>query len=113
MSYEQAYMDFAYTLGVRWLEEPDFYYHAVVDCMHLSYDKLLSGAWGIDGDYFTENPPLGDLDDLIDNCIVPHLSNALNIPREIILDDIEIVQSGKRSVTRLSLIHISEPTRPY
>ena len=104
MSYEQAYMDFAYTLGVRWLEDPDFYYHAVVDCMHLSYDKLLSGAWGIDGDYFTENPPLGDLDDLIDNCIVPHLSNALNIPREIILDDIEIVQSGKRSVTREEML---------
>ena len=104
MSYEQAYMDFAYTLGVRWLQDPDFYYHAVVDCMHLSYDKLLSGAWGIDGDYFTENPPLGDLDNLIDNCIVPHLSNALNIPREIILDDIEIVQSGKRSVTREEML---------
>ena len=104
MSYEQAYMDFAYTLGVRWLEDPDFYYDAVVNCMHLSYDKLLSGAWGIDGDYFTENPPRGDFEGLLNNCIVPHLSNALNIPREIILDDIEIVQSGKRSVTREEML---------
>ena len=104
MSYEQAYMDFAYTLGVRFLDDPDFYFESVTNCMHLSFDKLLSGGWGIDGDYFTKNPPTGDLDGLIDNCIVPHLSNALNIPREFILDDVENVQSGKRSVTREEML---------
>ncbi len=104
MSYEQAYMDFAYSLGVRMMDEPDFYYESVTNCMHLSFDKLLSGAWGINGDYFTENPPLGDLDGLIDDCIVPHLSNALNIPREFILDDVENVRSGKRSITREEML---------
>ena len=47
MSYEQAYMDFAFPIGVRMMDEPDFYYDAVTNCMHLSYDKLLSGAWGV------------------------------------------------------------------
>ena len=43
MPYEQAYMDFAFPLGVRPLDEPDFYYDSVINCMQLSYTKLLSG----------------------------------------------------------------------
>ena len=104
MSYEQAYMDFAYTLGVRMLDEPDFYYNSVTNCMHLSYDKLLSGGWGIGEDYFTQNPPRGDFEGLLYNCIVPHLSNTLNIPRDLILDDIENVQSGERSLKREEML---------
>ena len=104
MSYEQAYMDFAYTLGVRMLDEPDFYYNSVTNCMHLSYDKLLSGGWGIGEDYFTQNPPRGDFEGLLNNCIVPHLSNTLNIPRDLILDDIENVQSGERSLKREEML---------
>ena len=107
MSYEQAYMDFAYTLGVRWLQDPDFYYHAVVDCMHLSYDKLLSGAWGVDTNtngMFGGKAPRNEMDQMLQNCIVPHISDVLNIPNDIIRDDALSVESGRRSVTREEML---------
>ena len=107
MSYEQAYMDFAFPLGVRMMDEPDFYYDAVVNCMHLSYDKLLSGAWGVDGNIngmFGGKAPRNEMDQMLQNCIVPHISDVLNIPNDIIRDDALSVESGRRSVTREEML---------
>ena len=101
MSYEQAYMDFAFPLGVRMIWEPDFYYPAVTNCMQVSFGKLLSGGWGNQGGggTATGTAPRADLNAMMEACIVPHLSDNLNIPRNIIMDDMVTVETGKRSVT--------------
>ena len=101
MSFEQAYMDFAFPIGVRSLEEPDFYYESVINCMQLSYSKLLSGGWGADRqeESSTGTAPRADLNAMIEACLVPHLSDSLNIPRNVIMDDIVTVETGKRSIS--------------
>ena len=101
MSYEQAYMDFAFPLGVRPLEEPDFYYESVINCMQLSFSKLLSGGWGADRqeESSTGTAPRADLNAMMEACLVPHLSDSLNIPRNVIMDDMVTVETGKRSIS--------------
>jgi len=106
MSYEQAYMDFAFPLGVRMIWEPDFYYPAVTNCMQLSFGKLLSGGWGNQGGggTATGTAPRADLNAMMEACIVPHLSDNLNIPRNIIMDDMVTVETGKRSVSKEEML---------
>ena len=101
MNYEQAYMDFAFPLGVRMLNEPDFYYDAVTNCMHLSFDKLLSGTWGPSGG---GKAPRREMDQLLQSCIVPHLTDTLNLRPDIIMEDVVNVESGKRSMTREEML---------
>jgi len=100
MSYEQAYMDFAFTLGVRSLEEPDFYYDAVTNCMQLNFSKLLSGIWENVAAY--QNRP--DLNIFLDKCVIPHLSDTLNLRRSIIVDDLNSVKEGKRSLSKEEML---------
>ena len=100
MSYEQAYMDFAFTLGVRPLEEPDFYYDAVTNCMQLNFSKLLSGIWENVAAY--QSRP--DLNIFLDKCVIPHLSDTLNLRRSIIVDDLNSVKEGKRSLSREEML---------
>ena len=100
MSYEQAYMDFAFTLGVRSLEEPDFYYDAVTNCMQLNFSKLLNGIWENVAAY--QNRP--DLNIFLDKCVIPHLSDTLNLRRSIIVDDLNSVKEGIRSLSREEML---------
>ena len=106
MNYEQAYMDFAFPLGVRMLEEPDFYHDVVTGCMHLSFSKLISGGWGEDNQ--RNNPqgvaPREYLNAMMEACIVPYLSDTMNIPRNVIMDDMVNVENGKRSVSREEML---------
>ena len=107
MSYEQAYMDFAFPIGVRMMDEPDFYYDAVTNCMHLSYDKLLSGAWGVSSEINGMSggkAPRDEINVLLNMCVVPHLADTLKISNGIIMDDVVTVESGKRSVTREEML---------
>ena len=104
MPYEQAYMDFAFPLGVRPLNEPDFYYDSVVNCMQLSYTKLLSGGFPESMPSPTGAPPREDIFAMGDACIIPHLSDNLNVPHNIIKDDMQTVEDGKRSVTREEML---------
>lgn len=106
MPYEQAYMDFAFTLGVRMMNEPDFYYDATTGCMHLSFSKLLSGGWGenLQDNSSTGTAPRADLNAMMEACIVPHLSDNMNIPHNVIMDDMVTVETGKRSVSREEML---------
>jgi len=103
MSYEQAYMDFAYTLGVRTLDEPGFYYDAVTTCMHLDIGKLLNGVWQAPNDIvnYTTQP---DKNTFLDLCLIPYLSDTLNTRRSIIHEDINSVEEGKRSLSREEML---------
>ena len=106
MPYEQAYMDFAFPIGVRSLEEPDFYYDSVTNCMQLSFSKLISGGWGVNTQETTSTgtAPRQDLNAMMEACIVPHLSDNLNIPRNVIMDDMVTVETGKRSMSREEML---------
>tara|TARA_B100001996_G_scaffold382869_1_gene376054 strand:- start:9388 stop:12366 length:2979 start_codon:yes stop_codon:yes gene_type:complete len=121
MPYEQAYMDFSFPIGVRSLEEPDFYYDAVTNCMQLSFSKLLSGGWGVNNQESssTGTAPRADLNAMMEACIVPHLSDNMNIPRNVIMDDMVTIETGKRSMSRQEMLaaydcwyHWDENIRP-
>ena len=98
MQYEQAYLEFAFPLGVRMLDEPDFYYDSVTNCMHLSFSKLLSGGFGGRTSNAGE-APREEINAMMEACIVPHLSDNLNVSRQIIMEDLVSVETGKRSVS--------------
>tara|TARA_B110001454_G_scaffold127870_1_gene119229 strand:- start:2621 stop:5635 length:3015 start_codon:yes stop_codon:yes gene_type:complete len=98
MGWEQAYMEFSFPLGVRALNEPDFYLDAVTSCMHLSFSKLLSGGFG-GRTSSTGEAPREEINAMMEACIVPHLSNTLGVPQNIIIEDMTNVEMGKRSVS--------------
>ena len=98
MQYEKAYLEFAFPLGVRKLDEPEFYYDSVTNCMHLSFSKLLSGGFG-GRTSNTGEAPREELNAMMEACIVPHLSDTLNVGRAIIMEDMVSVETGKRSVS--------------
>ena len=56
---------------------------------------------------------------MMEACIVPHLSDNLNIPRNVIMDDMVTVETGKRSMSREEMLatydcwyHWDENIRP-
>ena len=103
MQFEQAYMEFAFPLGVRMLNEPDFYYDSVTGCMHLSFSKLLSGGFG-GRTSNTGEAPREEINAMMEACIVPHLSDTLKVGRQIIMEDMVNVETGKRSVSHEEML---------